>query len=133
MNLLYNMKNQYKDKFLYIKNKDSKKSLKCKTIDIPLYHCKVKLLFSKEALILEKSWGSKHNNAGAVTRNYLKDDGSVAISFFEKRPKIDDVVHEFHHATDMIMDYIGHKKDTESDEPSAYLIGYLMSEYKKLK
>ena len=123
-----------KGKFLYYKDKEVKKSIKCEDIDIPIYKCKVRLLFSKNAKILEKDWKKKDSsNCGAVTRNYLKDDGSVCISFFKLKPEIDDVVHEFHHATDMIMNHIGHNKSPESDEPSAYLIGYLIKKYKELK
>jgi hypothetical protein len=121
-----------KSKFLYIKNKEVKKSLSCKTIELPIYHCQVKLLFNKNALKLEKDWNKNRDNCGAVTRNFLKDDGSISISFFDNKPKMEDVVHEFHHATAMIMDYIGHDLSKEADEPSAYLIGYLVSEYKKL-
>lgn len=120
-------------KFLYIKDKEIKKELKCKVIDIPIYKCCVKILIGKNAKQLEKDWKRDYSSCGAVTRNYLKEEGVVAISFFDKKPKLEHIVHEFHHATDMIMDSIGHNRKPESDEPSAYLIGYLIKEYNKLK
>lgn len=122
-----------KNILLYEKKKIISKKLKCYIIDIPIYHCCIKILFGKNAQKLEKEWDNKINNSGAVTRNYLKEEGSVAISFFSEKPTLEEIVHEFHHATDMIMDYISHKKDTESDEPSAYLIGYLVKEFMKIR
>lgn len=121
-----------KGKILYAKDKKVSKTLKCSVIDVPIYKCKVKILFGEGAKKLEKDWNKKFEGWGGLTRNYL-DDGEVLVSFFDKRPKLEHVVHEFHHATDMIMKNIGHKRDPESDEPSAYLMGYLINEYKKLK
>ena len=122
-----------KNVILYEKQKAITKKIKCDIIDIPIYHCRIKLLFGKNARKLEKEWNKPIDVCGALTRNYLKEEGTVAISFFKSKPELEDIVHEFHHATDMIMDYISHKKDTESDEPSAYLIGYLVKEFMKIK
>lgn len=120
-------------KFEYIKNKEVKKEIPCHVINIPIYKCRLKIILNKNAKKLEKDWYKKLDNCGALTRNYLADEGSVAVSFFDSKPKIEDVVHEFHHATSMIMDYIGHKVHKDGDEPSAYLIGYLVKEYMKMK
>lgn len=121
-----------KDKFNYFVDKEVKKEIKCYSIDIPIYKCSVNIIFDKEAKKLEKDWNKSVDGYGGLTRDFLKENGSVLISFPKSKPKIEYVVHEFYHATNMIMNYIGHKSDY-ADEPSAYLIGYLTKEYLKIK
>lgn len=125
------MKN--KNKFEYVIDKKVGKKLNCKTINIPIYRFKINMLFGKDSVLLEKEWGHDNDNKyGALTRDYLKQHGDITISFFEKIPNLDTVVHELYHSVDMIMNYIGHERCKQVDEPSAYLIGYLINEYKKI-
>lgn len=121
-----------KEKFDYIKEREIKKSMICHTIDIPMYHCCVKIIFDKQAKQLEKDWNRTTSGFGGLTRNFLKEEGTVLISFPDKKPKLHYLVHELYHAVTMIMDNIGHKINGE-DEPSAYLMSYLIKEYKKIK
>ena len=121
------------NKFEYAVDSEIIKKMKCKTIELPIYTCSVNFIFGDDAIKLEKSWGKRTSGFGGLTRNFLKDNGTVLISFPDKKPKLEYVVHELHHAVDMIINDIGHKKDPEGDEPSAYLIGYLISEYLKIK
>lgn len=122
-----------KDKFYYIKNKDKKLKLDCYVIDVPIYKVKVKILLGKKALQLERDWSKPTSGFGGLCRNYLDDEGMVLVSFPSNKPRIDNVAHEFHHATDMIMGYVNHKKNSEGDEPSAYLLSYLMREFLRIK
>lgn len=122
-----------KDKFSYFKEKEVKNKLLCHKIDIPIYKCAVKIIFDKQAKQLEKEWRGTISGFGGLTRDFLKESGIVLISFPNKKPKTEDVVHEFYHAVDLIMSYIGHNNSSSSDEPSAYLMGYLIKEFKKIK
>ena len=70
---------------------------------------------------LEKEWRGTISGFGGLTRDFLKESGIVLISFPNKKPKTEDVVHEFYHAVDLIMNYIGHKNSSSSDEPSAFV------------
>ncbi|HAS92269.1 MAG TPA: hypothetical protein DCS12_08570 [Clostridiales bacterium] len=119
--------------FNYLKDKEVKRKIKCYTINIPMYHCVVKIVFGKQAKQLEKDWNRSADGFGGLTRNYLKKYGEVLISFPVKKPKIKYVTHEFYHAITMIMENIGHKIKIDSDEPPAYLMSYLISEYLKIK
>lgn len=121
------------NKLYYTKKKHISTTINCKTIKIPLYNCEVKILSGNKAKKLEKDWETETSGYGGLTRDYLKINGDVVISFFKDNPKISTVAHEFYHAIDMIMNFIGHKRDNTIDEPSAYLMGYLIDEYNKLK
>lgn len=117
----------------YTKNKKISNKMKCKVIDIPLYKCEIKMVFGDKAKKLEKDWEKETDGYGALTRDYLGVNGDILISFFSNKPKIETVAHEFFHAVEMIMNHIGHKRANTIDEPSAYLMGYLIKKYKELK
>ena len=111
-------------------DKVSTAELPCFKIDIPLYRCHILVLDKKQSKRLGELWGSP-DDYGAMVNNYLKESQKIILRVFEYSDA--NIVHELHHTVDMIMDYIDHEKNAESDEPSAYLMTYLYEEVMKIK
>ena len=116
-------------KFKYYANIRKEKSLKCIEIPLDIYKCSVIVIMSKEAKILEKDWGK--GGYGGTTTSYLKEQNEVLITL--EKPTLDNIAHEFLHAVQFIMKWIGHDIENKDggDEPSAYLLGYLIKEFNK--
>lgn len=115
-------------------DKKLKSKINCEIIEIPLYHCSVQIIRNqKDKAKIEKEWElPKTGKLGAVTRNYLEEDGNVLIIFNNEKPSPSTLAHEFTHVAQMVMKYIGHNHCKEDyDEPTAYLVGYLVSEFHK--
>ena len=114
--------------FLFFHDKEVKKELPCVEIDLPIYHCSVKILSKGNTTKLNKYWD---NLVGAMCANdYLEQDSLVLIRINEYRDE--HLVHELHHAVDMIMHHIGQPVNRPC-EASAYLMGYLYKEAIKHK
>lgn len=116
-------------------------------IYVPIYRCSV-LCFCNSTLKEFNEFYYK-NVKGFTNKEYedicgyIKDDrssyawtkslASCDIMIWFTRPRVDsDVVHEFYHATHMILVERGvyHENDKGTgDEPFAYLLGYLVNEY----
>jgi hypothetical protein len=102
-------------------------------IEVPMYRCAVEILFKKPTEKLEKEWDNVIDYGGQ-TRNYLRDEGKVMITFPKDNPDMSTVVHELCHASQMILKHCGHNYyDSSCDEPFAYLLGYLVEEYQNIK
>ena len=116
-------------KFKFAYDKELGKELPCVEIDIPIYKCKVKILSKGNTAKLNKYWESA---SGAMcVDNYIKADNLILIRITQYSDA--SLVHELHHAVDMIMSEIGHKRNPEYDEPAAYLMAYLYTEAIKHK
>ena len=118
-------------KFNYLSEDKKKKSIDCYCLEIPIYRVRIKIITPEKNKILTKDWNQDESDYDATAEPYLKQDGTVLIRI--NKFSLENIVHELYHATDFIMNYIGHKRTDESDEPSAYLIGYMFKEILKIK
>ena len=120
-----------KSKLKYGYDIEKRSELDCYVIDLPIYKCRVKILNPKNSAKLEKDFGYTDDNWGMKTRDYLAKDGSIVISVLEY--SLDDMIHELYHAVTYIMAFIGHEINKDTDEPAAYLMGYLTKEFLKIE
>jgi hypothetical protein len=113
-----------------IKNIEKVVDVPCISIPVHIYECTIEAFTPKQ----NRKLVSKHNwediGQGSA-RNEIADRGAVIVRFNKDTPDI--VAHEMLHAVQFIMDRIGHKSDSDFDEPSAYLLDYLVREYYKGK
>ena len=118
------------NKFKYINNSGKEKSFKCIHIPLDIYGCDVRILMPKETKMYNKEMGYISNPEGGNTVNFLNQNSSVGIFLEGKSTPV--VAHELLHAVQMIMHHIGHNHAAgDADEPSAYLLTYLLNEYEK--
>jgi hypothetical protein len=99
-------------------------------IDLPMYYVKVYVFTPK----MNKELTEKHGwdeCEDAQARDYIKSHRNVMVRFKNETPGI--VAHEMLHVVQFVMEAIGHNLDESGDEPSAYLLGYLVDEYYRLK
>lgn len=99
-------------------------------IKLPMYYIDVYCLtpsMNKE-LVEKHGWENCHDGQ---TRNYIGEHRQVMVRFNYDTPGT--VAHEMLHVVQMVMSAIGHNYDETGDEPSAYLLGYLVEEYYRLK
>ena len=99
-------------------------------IDLPMYYVKVYVLTPKmnKELIEKHGWD---DCTDAESRDYIKSHRKVMVRFKKETHGI--VAHEMLHVVQFVMQAIGHNLDESGDEPSAYLLGYLVDEYYRLK
>ena len=114
-------------KFNYNYHKKTIGKLDCIKIPVKIYKCRVVILLPKEAKKLIKDWNFD-SEADARTIDYLEEHNEITIMFKELTDG--NIVHELLHAVQMIMEWVGHEIKG-ADEPSAYLLGYLFTEFKK--
>lgn len=117
-----------RSKFKLAFDKELTGELSCVEVDIPMYKCSLKILNTSNTKKLHKKWRKEDSKFAMSIRDYLESNGYLLIETLNF--STDSLVHELHHAVDMIMEYIGHKKNRPC-EPSAYLIGYLFKEVMK--
>lgn len=118
--------------------------MKPKILDIELYRCSV--VFLVETTLEEWSyWYRKHkkqiseSDNNAVIQEYdlstpgfcINTDGNDYVLMVSDRNNIGLVAHEIFHAANMILSDRGYKYDG-IDEPIAYLIEFLTSQFYKL-
>lgn len=118
-----------KNKFLIVEDVEKKTSVDCIDIEIPIYGITLKILNKKNTETLDKIWKSKNTGYDMSTTDL--ENGIIIIRIYKYKDS--SIVHELYHVVDFIMDHINHNKDKSSDEPSAYLMGYLYSEVMKIK
>jgi len=116
-----------KEKF-NLSNKDY--SFSMEEIKIPIYKCSVLIVRGKEADRYFKATKIDERKMNASTTNYMDHDGTVVIAFVSQLPKLSTVVHELTHATQFIMNGLGHDYK-KSKEPFAYLVSWLVEEFYK--
>lgn len=117
-------------------NKDTKTLVKLSGvhyIDVPIYNCGIEIIFKDSTKKLEAMWGNT-TEYGGQTRDYLKNDSRILVSFPSDKPNMGTVTHELCHATQMILKWVKHDYyESSADEPFAYLLGFLVREYLKIK
>jgi hypothetical protein len=113
-------------------NKEQKKKLKVFKIPVDLYQTDVVVMFPDECEKLNKLWKKDMSSYGAETTDYMKDNLEVSVKFYDKPVKLVYAVHEFAHATQMILNHVGHEYQDKVDEPFAYLLHYITKEFIKL-
>lgn len=100
-------------------------------INLPMYpidiHCFTPAMEKK--LVQECGWDSIQDAYGAT--GYYPEENVVVVRF--QKDDVNTVAHEMYHAVEFINKHIGHDIGNKTDEPSAYLIGYLIEEYYKCK
>lgn len=111
---------------------DKKKEVYAKSlhIKIPMYYVDVYCFTPK----MNKELENKHEwdvCESGLTMNRIKESRLLIVRFRDDSPSV--VAHEMLHVVQMIMTFIGHNYDESGDEPSAYLLGYLVEEYYRLK
>jgi len=99
-------------------------------IDLPMYNIKVYVFTPKMNKELTEKHGWEKCYDGQA-RNYIDDHRNVMVRF--NYDTEGNVAHEMLHVVQFVMEYIGHNLDESGDEPSAYLLGYLVDEYYRLK
>jgi len=102
---------------------------KALVIDLPMYYVKVYVLTPKmnKELTDKHGWEDCHDGQA---RNYIEDKRLVMVRF--NYDTEGNVAHEMLHVVQFVMEAIGHEAES-GDEPSAYLLGYLVDEYYRLK
>jgi len=116
---------------IYNKTQEQKSKVKTLIIPIHLFPVRVQITLKKETDKVNKLWNKK-TDYDADTTNYLEEGNSVLVKFATDPIQISVAVHEFVHASQMILDYIGHDYKHDTDEPLAYLVSYLTEEFIKL-
>jgi len=108
--------------------------MKKKLIKIPIYGCKLTMIFDKDLSFMEKKYKtSSLKDYGAVT---LKDDSDYRhyVVAFTDSEHLSNIAHEIVHIKNHIHLDCAMKLDIYNDEPEAYLTGWLFDEiYEFLK
>lgn len=99
--------------------------------EVPLYKCEIGVLQGATARKLAALWGKESENYGAWVMNYLTFDGSLLVFFPHNTVQSKHIAHESVHLTQHILDFIGHRGESEYDEPFAYLTEYIYEEIVK--
>lgn len=113
-----------------IAKKEKPVNADCLSIEIPMYHVTVHCFTPKQNKVLEDKHGWDPCR-DAQARNYIDTSREIIVRF--RYDTQGTVAHEMLHAVQFIMEAIGHTPDPDGDEPSAYLLGYLVDEYYRLK
>jgi len=96
------------------------------TIDVPMYYCRIQCFTPKMNKELEDKHGWDKCADGRA-ENHMEESRQILVRFNVDDPGT--VAHEMLHAVQFIMNHIGHTTDPDGDEPSAYLLGYLVEQY----
>ena len=95
--------------------------IRSRLIQIPIYGCKVKIVFTDDVVKYGSSVGFDFNiECGAFTKNDFNP-----IVCFNVEADFGDICHEAFHVTDEILGNRGLPLVAGSEEAYAYLIGYL--------
>lgn len=105
-----------------------------KTIKIPIYGCKLTMIFDKDLSFIEKKYKTiSLKDFGAVTLKIENEYRHYIVAFTDAE-HLSNIAHEIVHIKNHIFLDIGAKIDVYNDEPEAYLTGWLFDEiYKFLK
>lgn len=102
--------------------------MKQKTIDIPIYCCKLTIILDKDLSYVEKKYKTKSlSNFGAVT---LKDKNRYRhyVVGFTDANHLSNIAHEIVHLKNQIYVDCAMELDRYNDEPEAYLTGWLFDQ-----
>lgn len=102
--------------------------MKIKTIDIPIYCCKLTIILDKDLTYIQKRYKTVSlENFGAVI---LKDDSKYRhyVVAFSDANHLSNISHEIIHLKNHIYLDCAMELDRHNDEPEAYLIGWLFDQ-----
>lgn len=105
--------------------------MKQKTIDIPIYGCKLTMILAKDLPEIGKKYKIKEDlsNFGAFTYKHESEYRHYLVVFqSDWRPN---VVHEIVHIVNHIYSDCFMQLDRKNDEPQAYLSGWLYEQIDK--
>jgi len=98
-----------------------------KTIDIPIYHCKLTIVLDKDLSYVEKKYRTKSlSNYGAITMRVPNKFSEYIMAFEYGEGTI--IAHEIVHLKNYIYQDRGIELDKFNDEPEAYLTGWLFKQ-----
>jgi len=98
-----------------------------KTIDIPIYQCKLTIILDKDLSYITKKYKTIDlSNYGAVTMRVPNKHNEYIVAFEYTEGSI--IAHEVTHLVNYIFKDVCVKLDIDNDEPQAYLTGWLFKE-----
>jgi hypothetical protein len=98
-----------------------------KTIDIPIYCCKLTIILDNDLSYVEKKYKTKSlSDFGAVTMREPNNFGKYIIAFEYTGGAI--ISHEIVHLKNYIYQDCSIELDKYNDEPEAYLTGWLFDQ-----
>lgn len=101
-----------------------------KTINIPIYQCKLTMILDKDLSYIEKKYGTASlSDYGAVTMRVPNEFSKYIMAFEYSEGTI--IAHEIVHLKNYIYQDKGIELDRYNDEPEAYLIGWLYKQVDK--
>ena len=106
--------------------------IKKKKIKLPIYNQFTVTMFLTDDVIGYYNKVTKRDDKGECIGIQFAKGSNIFIGV-ELRATIGTIAHECFHATAYIMDVIGCELKEESEEPYAYLLGYLVDEFVKFK
>jgi hypothetical protein len=102
-----------------------------KTIDIPIYQCKLTIILDKDLSYVEKKYRTKSlSNYGAITMRVPNKFTEYIMAFEYSEGTI--IAHEIVHLKNYIYQDRGIELDKFNDEPEAYLTGWLFKQVQKI-
>ena len=103
--------------------------MKKKTIDIPIYCCKLTMILDKDLSYIEKKYGTVSlSDYGAVTLD--EEERNYTVAFTDKED-LSLIAHEVVHIKNAIYRDCYIQLDVINDEPEAYLTGWLFEQIYK--
>lgn len=98
-----------------------------KTIDIPIYQCKLTIILDKDLSYIEKKYKTKSlSDYGAITMRFPNKFRNYIMAFEYSEGTI--IAHEIVHLKNYIYQDTGIELDRYNDEPEAYLTGWLFDQ-----
>lgn len=102
-----------------------------KTINVPIYECKLTMILSKDLSHIEKKYKTGTlNDFGACTIKDKVDYRHYIVCFTDK-DHLSNIAHEVVHIKNYIYLDCAMEPDLKNDEPEAYLTGWLFQEIYK--
>lgn len=104
--------------------------MKKKTINIPIYECKLTMILDKDLSYVEKKYSTKSlSDYGAITMRVPNKFSEYVVAFEYSEGTI--IAHEVVHLVNYIYQDKGIELDRYNDEHSAYLTGWLYKQIDK--
>ena len=101
-----------------------------KTINIPIYQCKLTIILDKDLSYVTKTYNTIDlSNYGAVTMRVPDKHSEYIVAFEYNEGSI--IAHEIIHLVNYIFEDKHIKLDLKNDEPQAYLTGWLFKKIQK--
>jgi uncharacterized protein YlbG (UPF0298 family) len=99
-----------------------------KTIDIPIYQCKLTMILDKDLKYIENTYNTiSLDNFGAVTLQNKSKYRHYVVGFTNKK-HLSNIAHEIVHLKNHIYLDCAMELNRNDDEPEAYLTGWLFDQ-----